>query len=165
MWIFCTFTVENKQFISVDNFIGNIDAKVDVKGRVFIPADFRKILQSSGDARLILRKDIYEDCLVLYPAPVWEEELETFRKKLKKYGRQSRQMYRKFIQDSELLTMDSNGRILIPKRYLQVARIAGDVRFMGVEDTIEIWNPDKLDHPEMDNETFEALMDQLDNHE
>jgi len=146
----------------MDNFIGNIDAKVDVKGRVIIPADFRKMLQLMEDRRLILRKDIYENCLVLYPALVWEEELATLRSKLKKYGKQSRQIYRKFIQDSNLLEMDSNGRILIPKRYLQIAGINTDVRFIGVDKTIEIWSPTRSDRPEMDDAAFEQLMDQLD---
>jgi MraZ protein len=145
----------------VDHFIGNIDAKVDVKGRVFVPATFRKILQSTGDTRLVLRKDIYENCLVLYPGNVWEEELALLRSKLKKYGREQRQIYRKFIQDSELLELDSNGRILIPKRYLQIAGISSDVRFMGVDHTIEIWNPGQLDNPVMDDKTFEETMDQL----
>jgi MraZ protein len=145
----------------VDHFIGNIDAKVDAKGRVFVPAAFRKILQSTEDTRLVLRKDIYENCLVLYPGNVWEDELAFLRSKLRKYARESRQIYRKFIQDSELLELDSNGRILIPKRYLQIAGIVGDVRFMGVDHRIEIWNPDQLDNPVMDEETFEEKMDQL----
>ena len=46
-------------------FIGNVEAKMDAKGRVFFPASFRKLLQAEG--RLIMRKDIYQDCLVLYP--------------------------------------------------------------------------------------------------
>jgi MraZ protein len=145
----------------MDHFIGNIDAKVDAKGRVFIPAAFRKILQSTEDTRLILRKDIYENCLVLYPGNVWEEELALLRSKLKKYAKEQRQIYRKFIQDSELLEMDSNGRILIPKRYLQIADIRNDVRFMGVDHTIEIWNPEQLDHPAMDDAAFEEVMNQI----
>jgi MraZ protein len=150
----------------MDNFIGNIDAKVDAKGRVFVPADFRKILQLTGDKRLILRKDIYEDCLVLYPVPVWEDELSTLRGKLKKYGRKARQIYRKFIQDSELLEMDSNGRILIPKRYLQLAGINANIRFMGMDQTIEIWSPDRLPgHAASDEDDFEQFMDQLDGDE
>ncbi|MDR2683533.1 MAG: division/cell wall cluster transcriptional repressor MraZ [Dysgonamonadaceae bacterium] len=149
----------------MDNFIGNIDAKVDAKGRVFVPADFRKILQLKEDKRLILRKDIYEDCLVLYPAPVWETELATLRSKLQKYGKRARQIYRKFIQDSELLELDASGRILIPKRYLQLAGIGADVRFMGVDETIEIWNPERLNRPEMDDTDFEEFMNQLDGDE
>ncbi|MDR1527213.1 MAG: division/cell wall cluster transcriptional repressor MraZ [Dysgonamonadaceae bacterium] len=149
----------------MDNFIGNIDAKVDAKGRVFVPAGFRKILQLTEDKRLILRKDIYEDCLVLYPAPVWDAELTALRSRLKKYGKKARQIYRKFVQDSELLELDTNGRILIPKRYLQMAGINADVRFMGMDQTIEIWSPERLDHPEMDDEAFEQLMNQLDGNE
>ena len=149
----------------MENFIGNIDAKVDNKGRVVIPSEFRKILQTVGDSRLILRKDIYENCLVLYAAPVWEEELSTLRSRLKKYGQKSRQVYRKFIQDANVLEMDSIGRILIPKRYLQIAGISADVRFIGVDQTIEIWGPDHTEQPEMDDATFEQFLNQIDGDE
>ena len=47
-------------------FLGNIEAKADAKGRVFIPATFRKQLQAASEERLVLRKDVYQDCLVLY---------------------------------------------------------------------------------------------------
>ena len=148
----------------MDSFIGNIDAKVDSKGRVCVPADFRKILLSEWDARLVLRKDIYENCLVLYPVPVWKEELSTLHDKLTKYGKESRQLYRKFMQESSQLEMDSIGRILIPKRYLQMVGITTDIHFMGGVNphTIEMWAPDCLADSEMDDATFEKLMNQLD---
>jgi MraZ protein len=149
----------------MDNFIGNSSAKVDAKGRVFVPADFRRILQSAGDSRLILRKDIYEQCLVLYPAPVWEGELASLRARLKRYGKNARRVYRKFVQDSEALELDANGRILIPKRYLLLAGIGADVRFLGMDQTVEIWNPERLDSPELSEEDFEQFMNQLDDNE
>lgn len=43
-------------------FLGNIEAKADAKGRVFIPATFRKQLQAASEERLVLRKDVYQDC-------------------------------------------------------------------------------------------------------
>ena len=43
-------------------FLGNIGAKADAKGRIFIPAIFRKRLQSEGEEFLVLRKDIFQDC-------------------------------------------------------------------------------------------------------
>lgn len=46
-------------------FLGNIEAKTDAKGRVFIPAGFRKQLQAASEERLVLRKDVFQDCLVL----------------------------------------------------------------------------------------------------
>ena len=41
-------------------FLGNIEAKADTKGRVFIPAIFRKQLQAASEERLIMRKDVVE---------------------------------------------------------------------------------------------------------
>ena len=48
-------------------FLGNIEAKTDAKGRAFLPAVFRKVLNASGEESLVLRKDIFEPCLVLSP--------------------------------------------------------------------------------------------------
>ena len=149
----------------MENFIGNADAKVDNKGRVFVPAEFRKILQSEGDSRLILRKDIYEKFLVLYPVPVWEEELSALRNKLSKYGKKDRRTYLKFIREANLVEIDSSGRILIPKRYLQIAGISTDVHFVGVDCTITIEAPDSMEGSEMDDDAFEQRMNELDDDE
>ena len=43
-------------------FLGNLEAKTDAKGRVFIPAGFRRQLQSASEERLVLRKDVFQDC-------------------------------------------------------------------------------------------------------
>ena len=56
-------------------FLGNSEAKTDAKGRVFLPAVFRKQLQAASQECLILRKDTYQDCLVLYPENVWNEQM------------------------------------------------------------------------------------------
>ena len=58
-------------------FLGNIEAKADTKGRAFLPAVFRKVLQASGAENLVLRKDVFESCLVLYTECVWNEQLAT----------------------------------------------------------------------------------------
>lgn len=138
----------------MDRFFGNIDAKTDVKGRVFVPATFRKILSTSGDMRLIMRKDIFKNCLVLYPASVWNEELDYLRSKLNKYDENQQQLFRQFIFESEVLEMDSNGRILIPKRYIIEAQIDKEVRFVGVDNTIEIWSKNSLEKEMMSAEAF-----------
>ena len=65
-------------------FLGNIEAKMDAKGRLFIPAQFRRQLQSASEERLIMRKDVFQDCLVLYPERVWEDELNELKTKLNK---------------------------------------------------------------------------------
>lgn len=143
-------------------FLGNIEAKIDAKARIFVPAIFRKILQSSGENTLILRKDIFQDCLVLYPLQVWEEEVATLRSRLNRWNKEQQAIFRQFVVDVERLEMDANGRILIAKRYCQMVGISSDVRFLGVDNTIEIWAKESLEKsliPADDfSERIQALM-------
>lgn len=120
-------------------FIGTIEAKVDQKGRVFLPALFRRTLQEGGDGSLILRKDIFEDCLVIYPKEVWNARLDELHERLSVWNREQQNIFRSFVTDVEWLTLDSNGRFLIPKRYLKMAHIGQNITFVGMDSTIELW--------------------------
>lgn len=136
------------------HFLGNFEAKADAKGRIFVPAAFRKLLQSQGEDSFVLRKDIFQDCLVLYPGSVWEREIELLRSKLNKWNKTEQQVFRQFVLDTERLEMDASGRILISKRYLELANIDAHIRFLGVDETIEIWAKEKLEKPLMVPEDF-----------
>lgn len=126
-------------------FIGAIHAKTDDKGRVFIPATFRKILQSMEESCLVLRKDIHQDCLVLHPEKTWEDELNKLQEQLEDWSDEGKQhTFRLISALVEPVELDSNGRILIPKKYLQMAKISNAVCFVGMNRSIEIWNPDQL---------------------
>ena len=141
--------------------LGNIEAKTDVKGRAFLPAVFRKVLQASGSETLILRKDIFQPCLVLYPESVWNEQQDTLRRRLNRYNAQHQQIFRQFVSEVELVTLDGNGRFLIPKRYLQMAGIQQDVKFIGMDDTIEIWANDKVEASKMSSEEFGKALENI----
>ena len=91
-------------------FLGNIEAKTDAKGRAFLPAVFRKVLQASGEESLVMRKDVFQPCLVLYPESVWNEQMDTLRKRLNRWNREHQEIYRQFVSDVELVTLDGNGR-------------------------------------------------------
>ena len=143
-------------------FLGNIEAKTDTKGRVFIPAGFRKQLQAASEERLVLRKDVFQDCLILYPESVWFKTQNQLRQRLNKWNAKHQQIFRQFVSDAEIMIPDGNGRILLPKRYLQMAGIQSEVRFIGVDNTIEIWVKEKAEQPFMNPEEFsEALQDIL----
>lgn len=121
-------------------FTGNIDAKADVKGRLFLPAVFRKVLQTAGEDSLILRQDVFQHCLVLYPLSVWNEQVDALAARTSMFDRHGRELLRRFVAGAEAVSLDSNGRFLVPKRYLIQTGIAQDVRFIGVDNTIEIWS-------------------------
>ncbi|MBR5542066.1 MAG: division/cell wall cluster transcriptional repressor MraZ [Bacteroides sp.] len=135
-------------------FLGNSEAKTDVKGRVFLPAIFRKQLQMFAEEYLIMRKDIFQSCLVLYPESAWNEQMNQLRDRLNRWDPKHQALFRQFVSDVEIVSLDNNGRFLIPKRYMRLASIEQDVRFIGMDNTIEIWAKEIVEKPFMNPEEF-----------
>lgn len=142
-------------------FLGNIEAKTDSKGRAFLPATFRKILQVSGEENLVLRKDVFQPCLVIYPESVWNNQLDNLRTRLSRWNAKEQQIYRTFIADAILLTLDGNGRFLIPRRLLKMAEIEQGIRFIGMGDTIEIWRSEGEEASFMEPEDFSKALQEV----
>lgn len=126
-------------------FIGDYTAKTDAKGRVFLPAQFRRVLETGGEDKLVLRNDLFQNCLVLCPESVWNAELDDLKSKLNRYNNKHQMMWRRFVANAELVGLDSNGRFLIGKRKLEFAGIKSEVRFLAVDERIEVWDKDALE--------------------
>ncbi|MCR5818352.1 MAG: division/cell wall cluster transcriptional repressor MraZ [Prevotella sp.] len=139
-------------------FLGNIEARTDAKGRVFLPATFRKQLQVAGEEQLILRTDIHGKCLVLYPESAWNRRLDEISAKVSEWDEDEQMVLREFMAEAEMLTLDGNGRFLISKRLLQAAGIEQAVRFIGIKDTIEIWAAEKTEKPFLPQEEFASRL-------
>lgn len=135
-------------------FLGTVEAKVDAKGRVFLPASFRKVLGETNVSSFVLRKDIFQPCLVLYPEPVWNQMLDSLRSSLSRWNRHDQMVFRQFVANVEPIVLDTNGRFLIPRRHQQMAAIEGGVRFVGMDDYIEIWSDNDALTPVMDDDQF-----------
>jgi MraZ protein len=142
-------------------FLGNIEAKTDVKGRAFLPAVFRKVLQASGDENLVLRRDVFQKCLVLYPESVWNARLDMLKEQLRPWKQAHQQMFRQFVSEAEVVSLDGNGRFLISKRLQKMAEIDQDIQFIGMDDTIEIWSPKNLAQTLKTDEEFGAEFENI----
>lgn len=142
-------------------FLGNIEAKVDAKGRVFLPAAFRKVLQTSGEESLVMRKDVFQPCLTLFPESVWNRQMDELRSKLNRWNSEHQRIFRQFVSDVEAIALDGNGRFLIPKRYIEMADIKQGVRFIGMGDSIEIWSEKNTEKPFMEPEEFGAALESI----
>ena len=124
------------------SFIGQFPVRLDAKNRAFMPAGFRRILQQSDSQTLVVRKDYFENCLVVYPAAQWQEEIAKVRAKLNRFDGNQQMVYRKLVSEAQEVQLDSNGRMLLPQALLDKAGIKQDALFVGMEQTIEIWAPD-----------------------
>ena len=143
------------------NFLGTIEAKTDAKGRVFLPSQFRKALQALGEERLVLRKDVFQPCLVLYPESVWNAQVSALRARLNRWNADHQMIFRQFVADVEVVVPDASGRILLAKRYLRMTNIGQQVKFVGMDDTIEIWSNDGGDTTFMTADDFGRALQEV----
>jgi len=126
-------------------FLGNIEARTDTKGRAFLPSTFRKVLMASGEESLVLRQDIFEKCLVIYPETVWNREMDEMRSRLSRWDRRQQMVYRSFVSGVTSLAVDAKQ----------------DIRFVGMGDTIEVWANETGDSPFMAAEEFGQTLEQM----
>jgi MraZ protein len=87
--------------------------------------------------------------------------MDMLRSRLNRYNAQHQRIFRQFVSEVEAVTLDGNGRFLIPKRYLQMAGIQQDIKFIGMGDTIEIWANEKIEESQMGCEEFGQALESI----
>jgi len=121
-------------------FVGEYSCKLDNKGRVLFPAALKRQLPADQQEHFVLKRDVYEQCLVLYPIQEWEMQNRAIRKKLNPFNREHALFLREFHRGTAEIFVDSSNRILIPRRLLEsLGENLGDLVFAGQDGKIEIW--------------------------
>ncbi len=143
----------------MSSLIGNIDAKVDAKGRAFLPACFRRLLDD--EKVFYLRRSVFENCLVLYPEAAWNETIDELRQQLNPWVKEEDQIFRQFVAEAERIELEESGRMLLPKRYLNALGIGSTVRFIGRDTQIEIWAVGEVENTFLDADIFANKMEKL----
>ncbi len=117
-------------------FAGSEQHALDSKGRLIVPARFRERL---GD-RFVLTIGQPEPCLCLYPTVTWIEYCRRLEAPPLKQDREKyRRMLRYIFANTEEVSCDNQGRVLIPAPLRAHAGIARDVVSVGLLTRIEIW--------------------------
>jgi MraZ protein len=142
-------------------FIGDYTCKVDVKGRIILPMAFKKQMPANAQDRFVVRKDIFENCLILYAIEDWNGQLDKIRKKINPYNREHNMFLRNFFKGTAELSLDNNNRMLIPKRLMDLIGADRDVVLAGQDGRIEIWAADTYDKIDMLPEDFATLSEKL----
>ena len=116
-------------------FMGMYRHSLDEKGRVIIPAEFRNKM---GE-RCVLTRGM-EGCLFLFSIKDWASFLDKLRNS-DFTQRQKRDFERAIFPYSTFRQLDGQGRILIPSLLRERAQLNGEVLLIGVNDRIELWDP------------------------
>ena len=122
--------------------MGHSPAKVDDKGRLKIPAGFRKtISEKYGDDCFITSTD--GERALIYPMPVWYD----FQGRLSKVPSTSQakmKLLERVNYFGQTGTIDAQGRVLVPAVLRNVAGIAEDVVVLGNTDHLIVWNEERI---------------------
>lgn len=142
-------------------FIGDYTCKADVKGRIILPVAFKKQMPAAAQDRFVVRKDIFENCLVLYSLDDWNRQIEKIRKRINPYNREHNMFLRNFFKGTAELALDSNNRLLIPRRLFDLIGAERDVVLAGQDGRIEIWAAEEYERIGMSAGDFADLAEKL----
>ncbi len=142
----------------VNTFMGHIDVKVDEKGRIFIPATYRKILVEMGSRSIVLRRDTDNACLIVYPETVWNKKVEALSETLNEWDPEDNMLLTQFMAEAEQVEMDGQGRVLLQKRNLHLIDAKNELLIVGMRDRFAIWDKETFEASMMDSRDFAARL-------
>ncbi|HEY4641773.1 MAG TPA: division/cell wall cluster transcriptional repressor MraZ [Thermoanaerobaculia bacterium] len=122
--------------------MGHAPAKVDEKGRLKVPANFRKLIEDKFGGDLFITSQDGERALI-YPLPVWAD----FQARLAKVPSTSiakQKLLERMNYFGHVASIDAQGRVLIPTILRNVAGITDDVVVIGNTDHLIVWNEERI---------------------
>lgn len=122
---------------------GSYTARMDEKGRLKIPADFKRHLEETYKSADFYVTSLTGESVWIYPLPVWEEKEEKLNQ-----APSMEPAVRKFIDRvsyfGQQQQVDAQGRILIHPLLRNAAELVGEVMVMGKTKYLEVWEAEKF---------------------
>ena len=119
---------------------GNHPARIDGKGRLKVPNSFRQLVEAQWGTELFVTS-VSGDFVRVYPMGVW---LEIERKLAEVPSTHPSKL--RFLDRvnffGQAVTMDRQGRVVVPQLLRESAKIEGEVVVMGQMTHLEVWNHD-----------------------
>ena len=123
-------------------FKGTYHHRIDPKGRLPIPAVFRRALGDGGAASVVVTQ--LDQCLAVYSPGEWSR-LEAQLAALPAFNKQVKALTRLLASRAADCEIDVQGRILLPPTLRQAAGLTRDAVVVGVLNRFEVWSPEAWD--------------------
>ena len=121
-------------------FLSSFENKIDKKGRVSVPANFRSHLTSMGYNGFITYPSFNHQALEACSQDRIEKLSNTIDS-LNPFEEKRDFFATSILSESENLQFDTEGRVSLSKKLLNHANIKGNVLFVGLGKTFQIWDP------------------------
>lgn len=117
-------------------FVGTTFQTVDSKGRVVLPARFKRLLVPGDQDTMVLTVG-RESCLLLFPLTEWGRLAEALDSMPR--GEAKRDAIRAISDNTLELELDAAGRLTVPREFLGRVGIDRDVALVGQLRYLELW--------------------------
>ena len=146
-------------------FFGKANGKVDDKGRIVLPAIFRDAMVRGGseDMTLVVKKNVQQQCLDLFPYEEWVRRSELVLEKTDpELNTQDALFWTKYNDGVFTIVPDGKlGRLNIPSELLESAGITKEVVFGGVGYKLQIWDVEAHKANLLSDEDFKSTATRL----
>ena len=131
---------------------GNHPARIDDKGRIKIPNGFRSLVESHYGAELFVTS-VTGEYVRLYPMPVWLE-IERRLAEVPSTNPSKLRFLDRVNFFGQTLSIDKQGRVLIPQVLRETAAMTGEVSVLGLQNHMAVWNRRRLEERLFKKEPF-----------
>lgn len=120
-------------------FRGVNNVNIDAKGRIAIPTRFRDGILNHCQGDMVVTIDTEEKCLLIYPAPDWDE-IQRKVEALPSFNMAARRVQRLLIGHATDIPMDGSGRILLTPPLREYAQLEKKGVLLGQGKKLELWS-------------------------
>ena len=131
-------------------FSGTKDVTVDSAGRIKLPSSFRKVFDENAygsDVVIAYRVLDGSGFLMMYPERAWKRSLESLSDRPELSALEVESIRRKLNRQSEVAVVDRQGRVVLPRRFTELAGLGAgkEAALVGAGNRIEVWNAATVD--------------------
>lgn len=134
----------NEADMSKPKLVGQYTNKIDSKGRTFLPKRLHRqaIARWGEEPRLFLAFMGFEPCLVLADRDEWIEKRKRFSQL--DWMDEDAARLRRLASLGDNIRIDDQGRMAIPSFLKELVGIEDEITFVGCEEYIELWKPERV---------------------
>jgi MraZ protein len=125
-------------------FTDRYEHSMDDKGRVTLPAQYRRYFPSDSIAYFAPAAH-GEPCIRVFPLATWSLYDQKYLEKQDEFDEDASRMIRKLYSRIKTVSVDKAGRVLLPDEFVKSLGLSGKVLMAGHRDHFEIWDPQRFD--------------------
>src|SRR5581483_7781541 len=131
--------------------LGQFEGRIEQKHRIAFPKKLRLVLGT----KLIITKGLDENLIVISEKDIGFLLEGTKERPFK--DRSTRRLQRFLFGNASEVTLDSQGRFLLPEHLIKFAHLEKDVIFVGVRSYVEVWDKKRWEEVQENTKEIESI--------